>query len=83
MTFFSNATDNGTAPAGAASIKAKTSEIGIFQSVNSVKMNMLIEKTTDKYLIVVLKDSKSEILITERVAKKRNAIMLNIGCTNS
>ena len=35
-----------------------------------MKMNVLIEKSTDKDLTVVLKDSKGEILITERVAKK-------------
>ena len=70
MTFFSNATDNSTAPVGAASTKAKTFEVGMFQSINSMKMNVLIEKSTDKDLTVVLKDSKGEILITERVDKK-------------
>ncbi len=65
MTFISNAADKNTAPT-----KATTFEVGMFQSVNSLKMNVLIEKSTDKDLTVVLKDSKGEILITERVAKK-------------
>ena len=64
MTFISNATDRGVAPT-----KATTFEVGMFQSINSMKMNVLIEKTTDKDLTVVLKDSKGEILIKERVAK--------------
>ena len=64
MTFISNATDYSVAPT-----KATTFEVGMFQSVNSMKMNVLIEKTTDKDLTVVLKDSNGEILIKERVAK--------------
>ena len=64
MTFISNATDHSVAPT-----KATTFEVGMFQSVNSMKMNVLIEKTTDKDLTVVLKDSNGEILIKERVAK--------------
>lgn len=66
MTFISNATnDNSVAPT-----KAKTFEVGMFQSANTLKMNVMIEKTTDKDLTVVMKDSKGEILIRERVAKK-------------
>ena len=61
----SNGADNSTAPT-----KSKTFEVGMFQSANTLKMNVMIEKTTDKDLTVVLKDSKGEILITERVAKK-------------
>jgi hypothetical protein len=65
MTFISNATDKNGAPT-----KATTFEVGMFQSTNSLKMNVMIEKTTDKDLIVVLKDNNGEILIRERVAKK-------------
>ena len=70
MTFISNATDKSAAPAGVAPTKATTFEVGMFQSVNSMKMNVMIEKTTDKDLTVVLKDSKGETLIREHVAKK-------------
>ncbi|MEY4538483.1 MAG: hypothetical protein RLZZ306_240 [Bacteroidota bacterium] len=65
MTFISNATDQNGTPT-----KAKTFEVGMFQSANSMKMNVMIEKTTDKDLTVVLKDSKGEILIREHVGKK-------------
>ncbi len=64
MTFISNATDN------AAPTKATTFEVGMYQSTNTMKMNVLIEKTTDKDLTVVLKDSKGETLMREHVAKK-------------
>jgi hypothetical protein len=70
MTFISNATDKNAGPAGGAPTKATTFEVGMFQSTNTLKMNVMIEKTTDKDLIVVLKDNKGEILIRERVAKK-------------
>jgi hypothetical protein len=69
MAFISNATDNGAASADVEPTKATTFEVGMFQSANSLKMNVMIEKTTDKDLIVVLKDSKGEILIRERVGK--------------
>jgi hypothetical protein len=65
MTFISNATDKNGTPT-----KAKTFEVGMFQSANTMKMNVMIEKTTDENLSVVLKDSKGDILISERVAKK-------------
>jgi hypothetical protein len=65
MTFISHATDKNGAPT-----KAKTFEVGMFQSVNTMKMNVMIEKTTDENLSVVLKDSKGDILISEKVAKK-------------
>ncbi|MES2516508.1 MAG: hypothetical protein V4585_00290 [Bacteroidota bacterium] len=64
MTFISNATDKNTEPK-----KAKTFEIGMFQSINSLKMNVMIEKATDKDLVVVLKDEKGEILAREHVSK--------------
>ena len=65
MTFISNATDKNGTPT-----KTKTFEVGMFQSANTMKMNVMIEKTTDENLSVVLKDSKGDILISEKVAKK-------------
>jgi hypothetical protein len=65
MTFISNAKDNTVEPT-----KAKTFEVGMFQTINSLKMNVMIEKTTDKDLLVVLKDAKGEILIREHISKK-------------
>ncbi len=64
ITFISNATDTNLAPT-----KSKTFEVGIYQSVNTLKMNVVIEKTTDKDLMVVLKDKNGEILASERVNK--------------
>jgi hypothetical protein len=64
MTFISNATEKN------APTKATTFEVGMFQSINTMKMNVLIEKSTDSDLVVVLKDSKGDILVRERVSKK-------------
>jgi uncharacterized protein YegP (UPF0339 family) len=64
ITFISNATDTNSAPT-----KSKTFEVGIYQSVNTLKMNVMIEKSTDKGLTVVLKDKNGEILASETVGK--------------
>jgi hypothetical protein len=64
MSFISNATPNSVAPT-----KSKTFEVGMYQSVNTQKMNVLIEKTTDKRLTVVLKNEKGDILYNENVSK--------------
>jgi hypothetical protein len=65
MSFISNATDNSLAPT-----KSKTFEVGMYQSVNTLKMNVLIEKSTDKNLTVTLKDEKGNILYNEKLGKK-------------
>ncbi len=64
MSFISNAGDKNAEPT-----KAKTFEVGMFQSINSLKMNVMIEKTADKDLLVVLKDEKGEVLSREHVRK--------------
>lgn len=74
ITFISNATDTNMALAGAESAgvapnKSKTFEVGIYQSINTLKMNVLIEKSTDMDLTLVLKDKNGEILASERVSK--------------
>lgn len=73
MTFISNATDTNATPAGAAPTKSKTFEVGIYQSINTMKMNVLIEKSTDKDLTVVLKDKNGDILASERVNKNEKS----------
>ena len=65
MTFIANASDKNADPT-----KAKTFEVGMFQSINSMKMNVMIQKSNDKDLTVVLKDAKGDILITEHINKK-------------
>jgi hypothetical protein len=64
LSFISNA-----APTGVAPTKSKTFEVGMYQSVNTMKMNIMIEKSTDKNLIVTLRNEKGEILCNERVTK--------------
>ena len=64
VSLISNGADNNSAPT-----KSKTFEVGMYQSVNTLKMNVMIEKSTDKNLSVVLKNEKGEILYNERVMK--------------
>jgi uncharacterized protein YegP (UPF0339 family) len=64
ITFISNAADTNAVPT-----KSRTFEVGIYQSVNTLKMNVMIEKSTDKDLTVVLKDKNGEVLASERVGK--------------
>jgi len=64
VSLISNGADNNTAPT-----KSKTFEVGMYQSVNTLKMNVMIEKSTDKNLSVVLKDEKGNVLYNERVTK--------------
>ena len=64
MTFISNATDTNAAPT-----KATTFAVGIYQSVNTLKVNVMIEKEEGKVLLVELKDKNGEILASERVGK--------------
>ena len=64
VSLISNATDGSVAPT-----KSKTFEVGMYQSVNTLKMNVMIEKSTDKNLSVILKDDKGNVLYTERMMK--------------
>ena len=64
VSLISNANNTGVAPT-----KSKTFEVGMYRSVNTLKMNIMIEKLTDKNLSVILKNGKGEILCNERVSK--------------
>ncbi len=64
MTFISNASNRGVAPT-----KSKTFEVGMYQSINTLKMNVMIEKNTDANLTVVLKNESGEELYSERIGK--------------
>ena len=64
VSLISNGADKNTAPT-----KSKTFEVGMYQSVNTLKMNVMIEKSTDKNLSVILKDEKGNVLYTERMMK--------------
>jgi hypothetical protein len=77
ISFISNAGDKNADPT-----KAKTFDVGMFQSVNSMKMNVMIEKSTDKDLTVVLKDSKGEVLVRERIGKKERSYHAKYDLSN-
>ena len=64
VSLISNANNGGVSPT-----KSKTFEVGMYQSVNTLKMNVMIEKSSDKNLSVVLKDEKGNVLYNERVTK--------------
>ena len=68
VSLISNGADNNTAP-----IKSKTFEVGMYQSVNTLKMNIMIDKSADKNLSVVLKDDKGNVICNERVTKATKA----------
>ncbi len=70
MNFVSNATDNGAIPAGVAPTKSKTFEVGMYQSVNTLKMNVMIEKSAGQNLTVTLKDEQGNVLYDEQLGKK-------------
>ena len=64
VSLISNGAVSNTAPT-----KSKTFEVGMYQSVNTMKMNVMIKKSADKNLSVILKDEKGNVLYSERVTK--------------
>jgi hypothetical protein len=64
ITFTSNA-DNGKSKPS----KSKTFEIGMYQSINTLQMNVMIEKATDKNITVVLKNQYGKVLYKGNVDK--------------
>ena len=77
ISFISNAGDKNADPT-----KAKSFEIGMYQSVNSMKMNVMVEKSTDKDLTVVLKDSRGEILVKDHVGKNEKNYHVKYDMSN-
>ena len=63
MTFIANATDT------VAPTKSKTFEVAIYQSINTMKMNVMIDKEAGKDLLIELKNKNGDILASERVGK--------------
>ncbi|MGX7686251.1 hypothetical protein [Flectobacillus sp. BAB-3569] len=49
--------------------KTKTFEVGMFKSKNSLNMNLMLEKVTDKKVKIILKDPSGKVLHQEYVAK--------------
>ena len=64
--FFARANDGNVNPN-----KSKTFEVGMYQGINSLVMNVMIEKTEDQQLFVILKDAKGTVLVTEKIAKPK------------
>lgn len=44
--------------------------VGMYQTVNTMKMNVLIEKMTNKSLYISLKNEKGDVLHKETIGKK-------------
>ena len=64
--FFARANDSNVNPN-----KSKSFEVGMYQGINSLVMNVMIEKTEDQQLFVILKDAKGAVLVTEKIAKSK------------
>ena len=65
--FFARANDGNVNPN-----KSKTFEVGMYQGINSLVMNVLIEKTEDQRLFVILKDAEGTVLAKDRIAKHQS-----------
>ena len=64
--FFARANDGNVNPN-----KSKTFEVGMYQGINTLVMNVMIEKTEDQQLFVILKDAKGTVLVSEKIAKSK------------
>lgn len=49
--------------------KTSSFEVGIYQTVNTLKLNLMIEKQVGNRLEITIKNDKGEILYTETIAK--------------
>ncbi|MFN8352957.1 MAG: hypothetical protein U0Y10_00800 [Spirosomataceae bacterium] len=50
--------------------KKKAFSVGMYQSVNTTKMNLIVEKSAADRVFVALKNDKDEVLYSETIAKK-------------
>ncbi|MDR6563182.1 MULTISPECIES: hypothetical protein [unclassified Arcicella] len=65
LSFFANATDKNEA-----TNTQKSFAVGMYQTINTLQMNILIEKLEGKNLSISLKNEKGEVLANEYVGKK-------------
>ena len=65
--FFAHANDGNVNPN-----KSKTFEVGMYQGMNSLVINVMIEKVEDQQLSVILKDAKGKVLVIEKIAKHKS-----------
>jgi hypothetical protein len=75
--FFANASVSNTNPN-----KSRTFEIGMYQGINSLIINVMIEKVEDQQLFVILKDEKGKVLATEKIAKYKSNYHGRFDMTN-
>lgn len=57
-------------PTPAPTAKTKSFQVGMYQSANTLKMNLLIEKAASEKLTVTLRNEKNDIIYSEQVGKK-------------
>lgn len=48
-----------------------TFKVGVYQTLNTMKVNVMIEKLSGKNLTVFIKNADGEVLHTERIGKKQ------------
>ncbi|MEA5427787.1 hypothetical protein [Arcicella lustrica] len=69
VSFFANATTDTNEATNA----KKTFAVGIYQTINTLKMNVMIDKLAGKKITIQLKNEDGEVIHTEIVGKKETA----------
>ena len=67
LAFISNATGE----INPSAMKSKTFEVGIYQSINTLSMNVMIEKSGDNDLVVILRDERGTAISKNVVGKNK------------
>jgi hypothetical protein len=49
--------------------KTASFEVGIYQTINTLKLNLMVEKQVGNRLEIAIKNDKGEVLYTETIAK--------------
>ena len=49
--------------------KTKSFEVGMYQTTNTLKLNLMVEKQVGNRLEIAIKNEKGEVLYTETIAK--------------
>ncbi len=69
VSFFANANTDTNEATNA----KKTFAVGVYQTINTLKMNVMIEKLAGKNLTVHLKNEDGDVIHTEYIGKKQTA----------
>ncbi len=73
-TFANNENNNPT--------KTQTFKVGMYQTTNTLRMNVLVEKVVGKKLTVVLKDADGKVLSQEIISKGSNSYFGKFDMSN-